>query len=370
MSELPVLELSGSHRDRGLAHGEHFRENVKDTINVYRRRFRSHDLNDTTIDNHAGQWSNFIKKVSPDFYVEMAAVAEGAGVTVEDIALINARYEMTWGLSGKDIDTFDQHGELLNNGCTTFAVDGTLSEDGNLYLGQTYDWMSAIYPNCVVLRVKPDGKPSYICHTEAGVIGGKIAVNEFGIGFVINGLVSKYDGVNPTMEIPWHVRARGIIEATTFDYALLPVVKTRRMGSSNFVIGQHYDSIGGNVVNLECTPDYVNYLYPVNGIVTHSNHFSADHSVSRFEKLSPSTLYRNVRMEQLLKHNPKTLEGYKNSLKDHFGFPNSICRHNDDRMPEEKRVMTICAAVVDLANRSLWLSNGEPCVNEFIEYKL
>src|SRR5262249_34642621 len=135
-----------------------------------------------------------------------------------------------------------------------------------------------------------------ICLTEAGIAGGKMGVNECGIGLVENGLASSHDGCNP-YRTPFHVRCREVLDAESFDDALLPVVGTPRTCSANFVIGAPH----GRIVNLEASPDHAASLHPQDGIITHSNHFlTAGHGESLLEKISPNTLCRVNRMRQLL----------------------------------------------------------------------
>jgi isopenicillin-N N-acyltransferase-like protein len=212
--------------------------------------------------------------------------------------------------------------------------------------------------------VRRDDGPDFICYTEAGIVGGKMGVNQHGIGLVENGLVSDHDGTN-AREKPFHMRCREVLDAETFDKALLPIVETRRVCSANFVIG-HAD---GEIINLETSPDAVSYHYPADGIVTHSNHFlDARHGPSQMERLSPSTLYRANRLDRLLRKDMGRLDmpRFRAALSDHFGAPNAICRHPDARQPVARRTMTNAAVVIDLAARTMHVANGPPCCNEFV----
>ena len=195
-----------------------------------------------------------------------------------------------------------------------------------------------------------------------------MGVNQYGIGLVENGLVSDHDGRN-TYEKPFHVRCREILNAETFDMALLPVLSSSRVCSANFMIG-HAD---GEVINLETSPDAVSTHFPVDGLITHSNHFNDKrHGPSQMERLSPSTLYRANRLEQLLRRNLGTLdmENFKDALTDHFGAPNAICRHPDPSQPEAKRTMTNASFIIDLETRTMHISDGQPCANTYGAYVL
>ncbi|MCZ6844765.1 MAG: hypothetical protein O7F69_02600, partial [Alphaproteobacteria bacterium] len=58
------------------------------------------------------------------------------------------------------------------------------------------------------------------------------------------------------------------------------------------------------------------------------------------------------------------------ALTDHFGYPNAICRHPDDRLPVAKRTMTNAAFVIDLNTRTMQIANGPPCSNAFVAHAL
>src|SRR5262249_56034998 len=90
------------------------------------------------------------------------------------------------------------------------------------------------------------GEGSLVCMTEAGMAGGKMGVNECGIGLVENGLASSRDGCNPYAK-PFHVRCREVLDAERFDEAARPVTDSARTCSANFVIG----AAGGEVAAFE-----------------------------------------------------------------------------------------------------------------------
>src|SRR5262249_57527160 len=130
-------------------------------------------------------------------------------------------------------------------------------------------------------------QPSFVYLTEAGIAGGKMSVNECGVGLVENGLASSNDGRNPYQN-PFHVRCREVLDAECFEDAGRPVTDTPRTCSANFVLG----AAGGEIVDIESSPDHVSRLYPQDGMITHSNHFlTAGHGESLFATISPNTLY-------------------------------------------------------------------------------
>jgi len=207
-----------------------------------------------------------------------------------------------------------------------------------------------------------------VCLTEAGIAGGKMGVNECGIGLVENGLASSHDGRHPYQK-PFHVRCREVLDAERFEEASTPVTDSPRTCSANFVIG----AAGGRIVDLEWSPDHVGRLHPEDGIITHSNHFlTPGHGESLLEKVAPNTLHRVDRMRALLEphRGAITFAHMRAAASDHVGAPYAICRHPDPNQPSAKRTMTAGAVLIDLDARVMHVANGPPCSNEYVAFGL
>jgi isopenicillin-N N-acyltransferase-like protein len=280
------------------------------------------------------------------------------------IALLNARYELAFTLFGQEARA--RAAELVApDGCTTFGLLPEATADRHTWLGQNWDWLEGVHGRTFVLCARRTAQPSFVCLTEAGIAGGKMGVNECGIGLVENGLASSHDGRNP-YEKPFHVRCREVLDAQRFEDATRPVTDSVRTCSANFVIGAT-----GKVVDLESSPDRISRLEPHDGIITHSNHFLAEgHGESLLEKISPNTLYRADRMRALLQVHRGALSfaHMRVAAADHFGAPYAICRHPDAREPGERRTMTVGAVLIDLEARTMHVANGPPCANEYVAF--
>lgn len=366
---MPLLNLQGDPYERGRQHGRDLAGAIAENIQTYLARFAASGLDAEAARREGHNWVDVTRRQNPDYAEEMRGIADGSELPLGDIVMLNVRYEITFGLFLKE----SQEADIATvaddtDGCSTFGVMPEASASGHTILGQNWDWLAGVYGRCAVLRVRRDDGPDFICFTEAGIVGGKMGVNEHGIGLVENGLVSDHDGKN-AYEKPFHMRCREILDAPSFDLAMLPIVETRRVCSANFVVG-HTD---GEIIDLETSPDQVSYHYPVDGIVTHSNHFlDPRHGPSQMERLSPSTLYRANRLDRLLRKDTGRLDipEFRAALSDHFGSPNAICRHPNEAQPEARRTMTNAAVVIDLAERVMHVANGPPCCNDFVALPL
>ncbi len=372
MSAQPIiamLTVGDDPLERGRAHGREFAAQVESNLNTYLQRFMCSGLDHAAAMAEAQRWSDSMAQQDPEYCAEMQGIAQGSGRSLAEIALLNARYEIAFQLFGKDAGVAPRPAVVEEaDGCTTFGLLPQLTADGHVWLGQNWDWLAGVHGQNLVLRIIRRNKPSLICLTEAGIVGGKMGLNEHGLGLVENGLASSHDGRNP-YAAPFHMRCRQVLDARRFDQALQPIGATRRTCSANFVVGSHE----GEIIDFETSPDLHQMIFPDQGLVTHSNHFlTAGHGESQMEKISPSTLFRAHRMRQLLLRpgRPLTRPDMQAAMADHFSHPHALCRHPDPSQPHAKQTMTTAAVLMDLNERVMWVANGPPCEFEFHPFAL
>ncbi len=113
---------------------------------------------------------------------------------------------------------------------------------------------------------------------------------------------------------------------------------------------------------------------PENFVLSHANHFADPVKLGVSEPPNPRrhfSEFRQKRMEVLLKEQtPLNITSIKNILKDHENNPQSICRHRDDTLPESQHTITKTAMIMDLEEKKMWVTNGQPCISEFEEFSI
>ena len=251
MSPIPFLAVKGSAHERGVAHGRRFAREIADNIETYLRRFAASGLDRAESFVEAERWLGAIASANPAYAEEMRGIARGAGQREESVALLNARYELAFALFGKEAVREAHVRELTEapaDGCTTFGLLPQVTADGHAWLGQNWDWLEGVHGRTFVLRVERADKPAFVCLTEAGIAGGKMGINECGIGLVENGLASSADGRHPYCK-PFHVRCREVLDAETLDQAMLAPFEAPRTCSANFMLGA---SLKSQSCRLEC----------------------------------------------------------------------------------------------------------------------
>jgi len=366
-STLPVLSLKGSPYQIGYKHGKNARPEIERNLEVYFRRFKSEtELSHDVAVSRAGKFLKVIDKVSPEYAETMRGVAAGSGQEILDITALNVRYELMYSQFSK----IGLKPMPKTFGCTAFATLPTAVENGHLMMAQNWDWIPEV--KGLFLNVKNENGPDVLSFTEAGVVGGKIGLNSEGVGLLINGIVSSKDDW-ARLKKPFHVRCWEILRSKTLGQAVRVIAQGQRNCSANFILGQQKTIGLGKVVDIESAPEAVCELGPDRGAVAHTNHFSNPKILGVKQVLDEerlSTLQRHRRIQKLLDGTVRggqklDLSKAQSMLRDHYGKPESICRHSNMKLPEYERYETVVSVVMDLYSRKLWATVGSPCSAEY-----
>ena len=362
---LQSTRLSGDAHARGLTHGSAHAEAIAQNVETYLSVFAYHGAEESTVYEQADEFWPLIQQENPEYAEEMEGIAHGSNVPIEDITVLNARYEVMYSAFAAEAEGVSDESGV--DACTAFGVQPEATVNDHTYLGQNWDWMPAL--NTFVMDIQRDDKPNMVTMTEAGIVGGKIGVNEHGIGILLNGLTTASDGENP-FRLPYHVRFREALDATRLDQAIAPLITTKRANSANVVLGH----AAGEIINLELTPENAHYLYPDDqNILVHANHFQGSAQAdSTFEKLIPDTLCRAPRIRRLLQNERGSIDSEVAAtiLRDHFGRPSSICRHPDETKPDLERIATNGSFIIDLNERTMLGTGGPPCQYEYQQFRV
>ena len=270
MARIPLLTTDGDAHARGLAHGRRFAREVADNLR---------DLS-APVRGFGPRPRRGLRRSGPVARRDGAQNAVLCGGDARHrrrrrpdrgaIALLNARYELAFTLFGEDAKRKERAGG--GRGRTAAPPSASLPQataDRHTWLGQNWDWLEGVHGRTFVLRVRRKDRPSFVCLTEAGIAGGKMGVNECGIGLVENGLASSHDGTQPYQK-PFHMRCREVLDADRYEDAL-----AAGDGHAAHLLGEfrHRRRRRRDRSTSRRAPITSPYLHPDDGIVTHSNHF-------------------------------------------------------------------------------------------------
>lgn len=357
---IPLIETSGSPRERGRLHGEAAHEEIARALAYYREAFGvATGLDWAGVLARARRWRPVVADAAPHLLDEVAGIAEGAGVEADDILALNAR--------GEIVRTHDSEFTAMETGeCSSFALLPEATADGHVYCGQNWDWRIGMADTTVLLRIVQPPKPTVIMQVEAGQVG-RHGVNSAGIALNANGLDGRF-GTPPGLPQPFLRRL--ILDSADYNEALRTPFAVRQHIAANLLITHR----AGVAVDVESTPESHRWGYPEDGILVHVNHYQygIPPALERvYRPSSPDSLYRLPRIEAGLRHarDAAGADGVrkvvKDTMSDHFGHPYGVCVHPDDNLEPVYRGETVMHSLVDLTAGEYRIIGGNPCEADY-----
>ena len=359
---LPRFTFSGTSYEQGLSHGEALKDSIEQNIDIYLNRFETEaGIGKKELIDNAGIYLDILREQSPEYVNGINGISESSNLDLSEIALLNLRYELLYHALGK---------RYLNesvDGCTAFGILPEAAENNHLIMGQNWDWIPEVA--CVLINSRDVDGLQRLAFTEAGIFGGKPGMNSQGVGLAVNGMYTTNDDW-ARLQKPFHLRCYEILRSKNMDKALGTLTSTARSCTANFIVGHSPQ----RVVDVELAPDNLRLINPSDGILSHANHFDDPNVLQVSEPPNPRrhlSEYRQKRMETLLyKQKPLNILGIQNILEDHENHPQSLCRHRDETLPESQHTITKTAMIMDLEEKKMWVTDGQPCTEKFEEFSL
>lgn len=353
---MKCITMDGTPYQNGLKYGKECYDEIRVSIDTYTKRY----LNSKQLKwENAKQLSKcFEAHIRQQYRDEMQGIADGAGLTYEDILALNVRSEILY--SG--LKTEEPNGE-----CTAFSAVAPATKDGGVYAGQTWDYSMSQREAAVMVRYCATSEyPEILMIVEAGILGGK-GINAAGLCVTINALSA------PGYEIgtPIHIRMRMALEQKNLSDAFRVVTKSP-IPTAACLILTHKDGLS---MGIELDPDGFDVLMPDNGILTHANHFVGSRMTATHKcSANASSYIRYQRINQLMKTNGLlTTDDLKRFVADHAGYPHSICKHPDHAVSKQELALTNAtnhAFIADLTEGIVYFVEGNPCEGVFTSIKL
>lgn len=254
-SNPPFLEIraDGTPGNIGFIHGRAAAEQIRYNLQFYRRWLSlSEKVPAGYIDKLASRFQSPLEKYFPHFIEEMDGIACGAGLSLNDILLINARTDMM-ALVDRE------HLRKKIPGCTSLAFVDSRQDLSTVILGQNWDWDTSMKDSPVLLRINPKGRPSCTTLTEAGMLA-KIGMNSHRLGVCLNFLSHESDGDPGDIGIPIHCLLRAVLESASIDEITAMLSSVPRCASANFLIARQ-TSQGAVAMDFEITPHNFSVLF-------------------------------------------------------------------------------------------------------------
>jgi isopenicillin-N N-acyltransferase like protein len=255
----------------------------------------------------------------PELMDELEGMAAGAGVTLDDLAVLNC-FEEVW----------PEHLDA----CTSF-VSGR-------YLMHAEMWYTG-HDDIVVVVAEPEDGPVFVSPTCAGFLP---AVGVSGSGFAhgVDSLTARDDRKG----IPRVMVSRAALGAASLEVAIESTQIDGRAGGYAHVL-----ATADRRVAVETS---ATMSAEIDNCSAHTNHYLSDTPVGAGD--GPGTRARLERARWLLAHEaPTDLEDCIRLLSDHNSEPQAICAHADTARGNA----TVFGMACDLVTGEVIVSDGRPC---------
>ena len=279
----PLLELAGTPYEIGYRHGSAFRELVgrsmaiaDELLNVPRR---------TSVAD-ARRSIGYCREQAPELMEEIRGIADGAGVTEDEVFALNAELDMLGSQRRlKDTPVMDCWASAFGSGATA---------RGHTLVTWNAEDYARWLPVCVLLRIEPRDAPPCLTWTFAGFVGRPGLSPHLGVSAVSLATADAGDGM------PYPLVCRKVLACGTVDEAIEAIASVKRMSGMDYTLG---DSSGA-VATVETTAGAHRVVRGTHGWVacTHmTNDGGADKLATLQTPAADSALVKRLRrVEELL----------------------------------------------------------------------
>lgn len=319
VSPFPLIQVSGSAGERGVQYGKAAADRIAESAALYNRALSKYELDSGSKAKHLDAFLGDIGSFDASYVEEMRGIAEGAGVDLFEIVLINARTEMLQlAASAKRV-------RLDPDGCTGLVALPAATQTGEVIHAQNWDWKAECAETGVVLRIARDDGPDILTFTEAGALA-RAGLNSAGLAITANYLECDRDYTQQGVPLP--LIRRKVLEQEHYAMAIRAIACTPKSASNNMMLSTGH----GMAIDIECAPDEAFFLHPEQDILVHANHWRSAVALSKLRETGidgvPDSLYRDARVESALlsRRGRIRVADVKSALFDDWESPYSVCR--------------------------------------------
>lgn len=315
----PFVSVSGTPYERGLQYGKAVPGRVKRSIGLYGGTLDELGFEGAEKSRLIGEFAEQIAGFGAHYLEEMRGIAEGAGVSLDDIVLVNARTEVV-AQARREKNKPEAEDDAVD-GCTGAVILKERSSTGRVIHGMNWDWRAECAETAIVLRVSREDGPDFMTFVEAGALA-RCGMNDAGIAITANYLESERD--YKQSGIPLVLIRRKVLEQRHFAMAVRAVAATPKACSNNMMLS----TSEGFGIDFECAPDEVFPIYPSDGMIVHANHWVSPVALGKLKDagLLGDSFYRDWRVQQLLGSGKISPDDLKAAFFDDFAAPFAVCR--------------------------------------------
>jgi isopenicillin-N N-acyltransferase-like protein len=321
----PLLEVSGSHYEMGLQHGRASKPVIERAIGVMGELLA---VPHATACAYAAESIPYCREQAPELMEEMQGIADGAGLSFEEIFALNASLDLQ--LSGQKVQDY------AGPDCWAAAVGGERTQSGGTYVLWSAEDIARWFDACILLKGQPEGGEPFLLWTFAGFVG-RPGLNPH---LALSAAAQWTEDIGPGM--PYPLICRKALSCRTTAEAVQAISRYDRMAGMAYTIG---DANGG-LATLYTSARSVRVADEQPGWTACAGRWEAE---------------RIPRIAELLKPEGNTLEDLQHLQRDHGA--GNLCAHDG-------ALAVLTMFICDVNERAMWLTYGNACESEYVRYSL
>ena len=347
--EHAYCQVSGTPFERGVQQGQELSAAIRRNLETVHRKLEQEKVDMEAYQRFVSRNLKFFQNSRPEMYEELQGIAQGSGLPLNDILLLNIHAYFL-------CESF-RH---ITQECSMLCVRGKATADGCTYIIKNRD-MTMPLEQALIHHVYSDGL-EIIEVGGAGILTyPAVGINSHGLAVTTTGFWSEKD---PT-------RTERVEEADIFlnVRVLLTTCKTAaeavefcrtapRMNGLNVIAA---DPSEAYLVEMTADEIYVE-KDEGQGVLYRTNHLVSG-QLSHYNpppENYPSTRKRYERITQMVEERYGSLrfQDLYRIMSDHVNEPNCICRHPQEGAPGATVSCTLCA----VEDFEVWTTLRNPCM--------
>lgn len=341
----PVLFDQNDAAERGRAHGEHWRAEIREVaalrleLALAERPTGGREALEALALRHVP----VLREHFPDLADELVGIADGSGVDVAGIVVLN-NYSDLRDVAHREAPVRADRGD----GCTAIYFAGA---DGPV-LGQTWDMHASALPFVRLLRIAPrDGGEDTLCLSLTGCLG-LAGLGRSGVAVTINNLESTDAGLG----VVWPAMVRAMLRSADAVAARDLLERTPLTSGHHYMIADGRSFFGVETSGVH----KVRTQAGAKAAHLHTNH-CFDPVLRMHERVvAGTTSFDRLNMATTLyaQQRPKSLDGLWSLLSSHDGYPRSICCHAGELPGGASHSVTCARLAIELWSGKVRVAAG------------
>lgn len=325
--QFPVVHALGTHYEVGFAIGQQLQATIQKFLADNKKTF---EKDFTRYLRESKKFLAVTVKYFPQYVEELEGIAKGAGVSFEELFLVNNREIADISLLSSELGH-----------CTIVAIP----HNGGYLVGHNEDWDREALDHLYIADVRINGTRIFGLNYAYNVIGDSVAINNYGLTEAVNELYHDDEQIG----VPKNFIARAILDCKTLEEAEELMERIPRASGFNHVLVQ-----GNRLWNIESSAkEFV--IEKIEGQkYIHTNHYVTE--LRRIDKGNNESVIRYEKVKRAL-----------DSLNDVENMKRILSNRED---PQVCRDGTIGSVIIDIPQKVVHIAYGQPTSKNYVAQSL